>query len=225
VAKILHEDRRREEFAELQVREAPAVYGPRVFKCIVWDLDNTLWEGTLLRDGERGVRVRREVVEVIETTDRRGILHSIASANNFDEAMRALRRQGLDEYFLFPQINARAKSESIERIAERLRIDPGEMVFVDDEAVELEQVKAVFPRITVISAAECDGIPERPECMIPQNAATQHLREAIRERHLGATGLELPMPPGCEGFIHSMLDFHCKPGKRARRVRTARPHR
>ncbi|MCU0491965.1 MAG: hypothetical protein MUD01_10275, partial [Chloroflexaceae bacterium] len=49
----------------------------QTIKCVVWDLDNTLWDGILLED--HAVRLRPHVVAVIETLDSRGILQSIAS--------------------------------------------------------------------------------------------------------------------------------------------------
>ena len=39
-------------------------------KCLVWDLDNTLWDGTLLEDA--GVTLKKDSVEIIKTLDQRG---------------------------------------------------------------------------------------------------------------------------------------------------------
>jgi FkbH-like protein len=181
VTQTLHDATRQQEFTELHVTEAPAVYGPRIFKCIVWDLDETVWNGVLADVGPLGVRVRREAVEAIETIDCRGILHSIASQSHFDKAMSVLRGNGLEDYFVFPQINARPKAESIRRIAHRLRIPIDEMAFVDDQASERAEVQSTLPGITVIDAADCIRIPDRPECMIPRTEATEHLRHAVRE--------------------------------------------
>ncbi|MBF0215347.1 MAG: hypothetical protein HQM00_17610, partial [Magnetococcales bacterium] len=53
-------------------------------KCVVWDLDNTLWEGVL---AEHDTLVLREpVVQAIKTLDERGILQSIASRNGYEPA-------------------------------------------------------------------------------------------------------------------------------------------
>ena len=54
-------------------------------KCVVWDLDNTVWDGVLLEDGN--VTLRDGVVETLEALDQRGILHSIASKNDHDTAV------------------------------------------------------------------------------------------------------------------------------------------
>ena len=69
-------------------------------KCVVWDLDQTIWEGVLLED--RHVTLRPGIVEVIQTLDARGILQSIASKNEHTAAMQTLARFGLAEYFHHP---------------------------------------------------------------------------------------------------------------------------
>ena len=58
-------------------------------KCVVWDLDNTLWDGILLEDSE--VSLRPSVPGILKTLDERGILHSIASRNDRDSAFAKLR--------------------------------------------------------------------------------------------------------------------------------------
>src|SRR5205807_7975112 len=51
-------------------------------KCVVWDLDNTIWQGVLLED--RNVTLRPEAVKILQQLDSRGILHSIASRNDHE---------------------------------------------------------------------------------------------------------------------------------------------
>ena len=84
-------------------------------KCVVWDLDNTLWDGVLLEDEH--VTLRPGVVATLQELDRRGILHSIASRNDYATAMRKLEQFGLSSYFLYPQINWNPKSASLQTIA------------------------------------------------------------------------------------------------------------
>src|SRR5437879_695273 len=80
-------------------------------KVVVWDLDNTIWNGVLLEDG--AVALFSGVVDVIKELDRRGILQSISSKGNSDAAMAKLEEFGIVEYFIYPQINWNAKSESV----------------------------------------------------------------------------------------------------------------
>ena len=88
--------------------EPDAAGGEKPVKCVVWDLDDTLWSGTLLEDG--AVSLRSTVAEIVKVLDSRGILHSIASKNDHDQAMGQLEKFGLAEYFLYPQINWNSKA-------------------------------------------------------------------------------------------------------------------
>ena len=60
-------------------------------KCLVWDLDNTLWRGTALEAGS--CRLRPGVRRVIEELDRRGVLQSVASRNEPEQVVPLLRRK------------------------------------------------------------------------------------------------------------------------------------
>lgn len=119
-------------------------------KCVVWDLDNTLWHGTLLEDGE--VVVKDEIVEVLHTLDERGILNSIASRNDHDAAMRRIADAGLDTMFLYPQVNWHPKSESVAEIARRLNIGLDSLAFVDDQPFELAEVTFALPDVLPVPA-------------------------------------------------------------------------
>src|SRR5262245_6438166 len=110
----------------------------RMIKCVVWDLDNTLWHGALIEDGY--VRLKDNVVGIIKTLDSRGILQSIASKNDYDQALDQLRRFGLAEYFLYPQINWNTKSSSIKVISSSINIGLDAVGFIDDQEFERDEV-------------------------------------------------------------------------------------
>jgi len=151
-------------------------------KCVVWDLDNTLWDGILIEDGPEKIRLRQGVADVIKLTDQRGILHSIASKNNHHDAMNALRLWGLDDYFLCPQIAWQPKSQSIVQIAHLLNIGLEAVAFVDDQVFEREEVKATLPEVVVIDAADYAHIPDRPECRLPITTESKNRRLMYREQ-------------------------------------------
>ncbi len=70
-------------------------------KCVVWDLDRTLWDGVLLEDAE--VCPRHGVPHILNALDRRGVLHSIASRDISWHAEQRLRALGLWHLFVHPQ--------------------------------------------------------------------------------------------------------------------------
>jgi FkbH-like protein len=172
------------------VSQSGHLEGIHKFKCIVWDLDNTLWDGVLVEDGPRGIRIREEAVEVIKETDRRGILHSIASKNNREDALDVLREHGLEDYFLYPQIDWTLKSQSIARIANLMNIGIDAIAFVDDQTFEREEVRSALAGICVIDAAECNEIPARPECQVTVTAESKNRRMLYRKQEERAAQLE-----------------------------------
>ena len=125
-------------------------------KCLVWDLDNTLWDGTLAETDD--VRLREEARCLILELDRRGILQSIASKNNHELAVSKLVEFGLDEYFLYPQIGWGPKSEGIQRIVEALNIGADAVAFIDDQEFERDEVRHSVPQIRCFDAAELNRL-------------------------------------------------------------------
>jgi len=130
-------------------------------KCVVWDLDNTLWDGILLEDPE--VTLRPHVVELIKALDERGILHSIASRNDHEAAMAKLRELGLEDYFLYPQINWNSKSSSITQIAADINIGLDAIAFIDDQPFEREEVAFTHAKVLCVDSACLEGLLDRPE--------------------------------------------------------------
>ena len=173
------------DFVTEQQQSAPksiAAVNTIICKCIVWDLDNTLWDGILIEDGIENIRLRPGVVDVIRELDQRGILHSIASKNNPDDALAMLRACNLVEYFLYPQISWQPKSEGVAHIAKLLNIGIDAVAFVDDQPFEREEVRVALPQVSVIDAAEYLNIPNRPECQVPITTESRNRRLMYREQ-------------------------------------------
>jgi len=119
-------------------------------KCVVWDLDNTIWEGILSEDKE--VRLKPGIENVIKTLDERGILQSVASKNDYNNAINKLEEFGISEYFLYPQISWNPKADSIKSIAEAINIGTDTLAFVDDQITEREEVSFSYPEVLTIDA-------------------------------------------------------------------------
>lgn len=134
---------------------------PKAVKCVVWDLDHTVWDGILLEDGE--VPLRPGVLDIIRELDARGILQSVASRNDADAALARLRALGIDEYFLYPQVNWNAKGQNVAQIAKSLNINLDTFLFIDDQPFEREEVQHACPAVRVLDAAELEGLLDRPE--------------------------------------------------------------
>jgi methoxymalonate biosynthesis protein len=134
---------------------------PTLVKCLVWDLDNTLWQGTLLEDSD--VRLADQIRDVIVTLDSRGILQSIASRNDYDLAWQRLEVLGIAEYFVLPQINWGPKSDSVRQIADQLNFALKTIAFVDDLPTERAEVAFRAPEVRCYSAEQLPGLADLPE--------------------------------------------------------------
>lgn len=130
-------------------------------KCVIWDLDNTIWDGVLLESEQ--VTLRSGIVEIIQTLDSRGILHSIASKNDHATAMAKLEQFGLSEYFLYPQINWNSKASSVEAVAKAINIGIDTLAFIDDQPFEREEVAFALPNVRCIDAFDLTELLDRPD--------------------------------------------------------------
>jgi FkbH-like protein len=138
----------------------------RVAKCVVVDLDNTLWGGVIGEDGMNGIHLGaeypgaafQELQRALLDVSRRGILLAVASKNNPADAMEAL--SGHPGMVLHPRdfaamrINWNEKSRSLREIAAELNIGLDTIALVDDNPVERQQVREQAPEAIVIHLPE-----------------------------------------------------------------------
>lgn len=133
-------------------------------KCVVWDLDNTLWDGILIEtEDENSLKLKTSVLDVIRSLDERGIIQSIASKNDYDTTWPVVEKLGISEYFLYPQVHWNAKSSSVEQIAKDLNIGVDALAFIDDSIFERQQVNNALPQVRVYDADEVDKLLFYPE--------------------------------------------------------------
>jgi methoxymalonate biosynthesis protein len=143
------------------VRDNDAAEEQLTVKCLVWDLDQTLWRGILVEDGE--VEVTEAVRNVIIELDSRGILQSVASRNNHDQAWECLEKLGIAEYFVLPQIGWGRKSDSVRAISDQLNFALGTIAFIDDQPAERAEIAFHLPDVRCYVAEQATSLPEFPE--------------------------------------------------------------
>ena len=129
-------------------------------KCLVLDLDNTLWGGVLGEDGIDGVQLDGDYPgkayhlwnEGLKELMNEGVILAICSKNNEAdvEALFAAREMPLKlEDFVSKRINWQDKATNIRAIAEELNIGLDSMVFVDDNPTERELIRQQLPMVAV----------------------------------------------------------------------------
>ena len=173
----------------------PRAAAPAV-KCVVFDLDNTLWDGVLL---EGPVRLRVDVLEVMRRLDERGILISVASKNAHDEAMTQLREFGIEDYLLFPAIDWSPKSEGLRSIAKNLNIGIDALMFIDDSPFERDEVAGALPEVEVLPDSALATLPDPPRLQGAVTAESRLRRTLYRQA--------MARQSAAEAFGPNYLDF------------------
>lgn len=130
-------------------------------KCIVVDLDNTLWGGIIGDDGKEGIVIGKdgavaeaytEFQQYLKKLEERGIMLAICSKNEFGNAEEGLDHPDMVlklEDFITHEINWNPKPENILKIAERINISLDSLVFIDDNPSERNLVKNQIDTICV----------------------------------------------------------------------------
>lgn len=135
-------------------------------KCLVLDLDNTLWGGILGEDGIEGIKIGGDYPgkaflyfqEALFQLKRSGIMLAVCSKNNEQDVLEAWDKNPYivlkKESFVAYRINWQDKASNIQEMAKELNIGLDSFVFVDDNPTERELVKQILPMVAV---------PEFPE--------------------------------------------------------------
>lgn len=183
-------------------------------KCVVWDLDDTLWHGTLLED--ELVRLRFGVAEIIKALDERGILQSIASKNDHELAVSCLQKFGLADYFLYPQITWNSKSSSLKQIANALNLSTDSLAFIDDQPFERDEVNSSLPEVLCLDAASLDQLVDMPE-MIPRFITSEsRLRRQMYLTDIERKNAESAFTGPTEEFLASLeMEFSIQEAQEA----------
>jgi FkbH-like protein len=131
-------------------------------RCLVLDLDNTLWGGVVGEDGEDGIRIGQgpdgeafaAFQDHVAALRRRGIVLAVASKNDLQAARgpferRAEMRLKIEDFAAFVA-DWRRKPEQIAEIAQTLGLGLDALVFVDDNPAECAEVRAALSEVTTI---------------------------------------------------------------------------
>ncbi len=130
-------------------------------KCLVLDLDNTLWGGILGEDGLEGIKIggdypgnafsmfQQQLLELSKT----GIILTVCSKNNEQDVLEVWEKNIFlslkKEHFAAYRINWNNKADNIRELAEELNIGLDSIVFADDNPAERELVKQLLPMVEV----------------------------------------------------------------------------
>lgn len=131
-------------------------------KCLVLDLDNTLWGGVIAEEGLAGIKLGQgpdgeafvAFQEYILKLKRKGVILTVCSKNNYADAIQPFEQHSemrlkLQDIALFIA-NWESKPDNIRRIADTLQIGLDSLVFLDDNPVERDIVRKFLPEVDVL---------------------------------------------------------------------------
>jgi len=131
-------------------------------KCIVLDLDNTLWGGIVGEEGFDGIEIGHsangkafvEFQKQLLSLWQQGIILAINSKNNFDDAIKVIKEHPdmvlREKHFASIKINWNDKAQNLVDISKEINIGLNSMVFFDDDKLNQERIKNEFPEVLTI---------------------------------------------------------------------------
>src|SRR5690606_18645258 len=121
-------------------------------KCVVWDLDGTLWpEVAVELPAGQQPRPFPAALAAIERLEARGIVNSVASRTDPSVGGLLDRDPALRDRFVAGQRGGGHKGGALRRIAAELGIAPAAIAFVDDDPFERAEVAALLPEVLVLA--------------------------------------------------------------------------
>ncbi|MFQ8601460.1 MAG: HAD-IIIC family phosphatase [Anaerovoracaceae bacterium] len=117
-------------------------------KLIIWDLDDTFWSGTLSEDKEISRISDNE--NLVRKLSYRGIVNAICSKNDEEQVLSKLSEMGdIKDFFVFNSINWEPKGNRIKILIENMNLRPSNVLFIDDNHMNLEEAKYYNPELIV----------------------------------------------------------------------------
>lgn len=113
-------------------------------KLIIWDLDDTFWNGTISEGSVTIPEINRGLLG--QLTDI-GIVNSICSKNDYEPTMAYLEKCGLADYFVFASINWNPKGQRVKQLIEDMQLRAENVLFLDDNPSNLAEVIHCCPQI------------------------------------------------------------------------------
>ena len=124
-------------------------------KLVIWDLDDTFWNGTL---SEGGVKpIDRNIALVRDLTDR-GVINTICSKNDSRPVENELKKEGCDDLFVFKSVDWTPKGQRMATIIKDMGLQPKHCLFIDDNPVNLNEAKHYSSDLNVAEPAIIDEL-------------------------------------------------------------------
>ncbi len=130
-------------------------------KCLVVDLDNTLWGGVIGEEGVNSIELSAhkegaryyDAQKCLKRMKENGVMLAIASKNNLEDVKPVFHHPYMllqEDDFVSLKVNWEAKAKNVRDMADELNIGLDAFVFFDDNPAEREQMKSMCPDVSVV---------------------------------------------------------------------------
>jgi FkbH-like protein len=149
-------------------------------RLVIWDLDETFWDGTLT---EGGIRYREDHHALVIELAARGIMSAICSKNDAGEIETLLRDRGLWDYFIFPSIDWTPKGPRIAAMLGQIGLRAPSVLFLDDNPMNLAQAADANPGLNVGLPSLISDLSDAPQLQGKSDPKLSRLAQyKIKER-------------------------------------------
>ncbi|SDP06460.1 hypothetical protein [Clostridium gasigenes] len=187
-------------------------------KLVIWDLDDTFWNGTL---SEGGIKVDENTVKIIKELSKRGIMNSVCSKNTFVDAKEELVKLDLWDYFIFPKIDWIAKGELVKQILDEVHLRSENVLFIDDNHLNRQEVSFYNENINVIDESFIPKILEHEsfkgkqdlelsrlkQYKILEEKSTKKLEYTSNEKFLESCNIKIEILDNCNDQIERIYEL------------------
>jgi FkbH-like protein len=145
----------------LGLQVLPSLFNQKI-KSIIFDLDDTLYNGTVGEDGVKKIYLdknQKNAEKLYSLLSKNGTLLSISSKNNYEDVVDVFKKKILKKKLFYPiKANWMSKSKNIKDIQKILKISFQNILFIDNNISEVIEVKKNIPEINVFWSKNSESL-------------------------------------------------------------------
>ena len=129
-------------------------------KLVIWDLDETFWDGTLT---EGGIKFKPENLKLVQELVTKGIMNSICSKNSMLDARNQFITNGYLKFwqlFVFPSIDWTPKGQRVKNIISSMNLREENVIMIYDNESNINEIKYYCPNIMSAMPEQISKIAE-----------------------------------------------------------------
>lgn len=188
-------------------------------KLVIWDLDETFWDGTLT---EGGATVKQEHAAIVRSLNRRGIINSICSKNDPDPVRTLLEGEHLWGEFVFASITWQPKGQQVTDIISNAQLRAPNVLFIDDSDLNRREASHFAPGLQTAGPEIIPALLDLPQLagaddpelvrlqrykLMEQKLADRSSTPGSNEEFLRSCDIRVEISTDCEPEFDRLLEL------------------